>query len=158
MLNLIDAPIPSRISGSKIEEKYDMKSETSRLKFLDEAGNFIASLSSPLEREIYLQRVAERAGVRPEALVVEVKRIIRRKARTRAREDERKNRPTERIQPKSRELRYENSRSAAAEEGLIRLLYLYPFLYEKCVDLRPRKVLLSVSEKDIRAYYRRDKA
>lgn len=140
MLNLIDASDTQQdFRLKKIEEKYDMKSETSRLKFLDEAGNFIASLSSPLEREIYLQRVAERAGVRPEALAVEVKRIIRRKARTRAREDERKNRPTERIQPKSRELRYENSRSAAAEEGLIRLLYLYPFLYEKCVDLSPEK-------------------
>ena len=109
MLNLIDASDTQQdFRLKKIEEKYDMKSETSRLKFLDEAGNFIASLSSPLEREIYLQRVAERAGVRPEALAVEVKRIIRRKARTRAREDERKNRPTERIQPKSRELRYEN--------------------------------------------------
>ncbi len=140
MLNLIDASDTQQdFRLKKIEEKYDMKSETSRLKFLDEAGNFIASLSSPLEREIYLQRVAERAGVRPEALAVEVKRIIRRKARTRAREDERKNRPTERIQPKSRELRYENSRSAAAEEGLIRLLYLYPFLYEKCVDLSSEK-------------------
>lgn len=140
MLNLIDASDTQQdFRLKKIEEKYDMKSEASRLKFLDEAGKFLASLTSPLEREVYVQRVAERAGIRSEALANEVKRIIRRRERTRAREDERKNRPTERIQPKSRELRYENLRSAAAEEGLIRLLYLYPFLYEKCADFNSEK-------------------
>lgn len=140
MLNLIDSSDTQQdFRLKKIEEKYDLKSETSRLKFLDEAGKFLASLTSPLEREIYIQRVAERAGIRPETLAAEVKRKVKRRERARAREDERKNRPTERIQPKSRELRYENLQSAAAEEGLIRLLYLYPSLYEKCSDFDSEK-------------------
>lgn len=136
MLNLIDASDTQQdFRLKKIEGKYDLNSEAGRLRFLEEAGGFLASLSAPLEREVYIQRVAEKAGIRSEALAAEVKRIIKRRARAKAKDDERKNRPVEQTQPRSRALRYENARSAAAEEGIIRLLYLYPALCEKCVSL-----------------------
>lgn len=76
-----------------------------------------------MEREIYTARAAEAAGLTAEALRLEVDRAFKRKARKEKRDRERREMsPAVTLQPAGRGLRYENLRSAMAEEGVIRLL------------------------------------
>lgn len=76
-----------------------------------------------MEREIYTARAAEAAGLTAEALRLEVDRAFKRKARKEKRNRERREMsPAVTLQPAGRGLRYENLRSAMAEEGVIRLL------------------------------------
>ena len=67
------------------------------------------------------------------------KQLLRKAART---EEQELNRPERMAQPADRELRYRNPVSAAAEEGVIRLLYLEPSL-EKEVGLPEAAVFSS---------------
>ena len=102
------------------------------MNYLKEAARLLATLGGQVEREVYAVQVAEKGGVSKEAVLSEVARL--RKARARE-EKKRQNQsaasPTRSIQPPERELRYDNPRSARAEEGLIRLLYLDPSLSDE---------------------------
>ena len=69
-------------------------------------------------------------GVSPEAVQDEIKQLRRRKAASARRKDEREQlRPVRMSQPQAQGIRYENPRSAAAEQGVIRLLYIDPELF-----------------------------
>ena len=76
-----------------------------------------------MEREIYTTRAAEAAKITPDAMKLEVQRAFKRRAAREKRAELRKDlNPAAALQPKERALRYENLRSARAEEGIIRLL------------------------------------
>lgn len=123
-----------------IQNKYDLAKTDERTAFLKEAAQMIAQLSSPVEREIYAGKAAEAASVSKEAMVREVEDSRRRRAGQRRRKEERAAlTPAVNLQPKARELRYENIRSARAEEGLIRLLFLDHTLLSLCRDLTPEQ-------------------
>ena len=97
--------------------------------YLREATALVASLPGPVERQVYAIRVAGEAGVGQEAVIQEVER--RRKqllSRARKTEEQNMNRPERIAQPAEMELRYHDPISAAAEEGVVRLLYLEPAL------------------------------
>ena len=119
-----------------ISDKYDMKNDEQRVAFLREAAEFIASLPNSVEREVYGMRAAESAGVSPDAFASEVGRLRKRlAAQARRRQERDELRPAKAIQPKEKSLRYDNIRSAAAEEGVIALLYHDPDLFS--VSSRP---------------------
>lgn len=100
----------------------------------------IAQLSSPVEREIYAGRAAEAASVSKEAMVREVEDSRRRQAGQKRRREERAAlTPAVNLQPKARGLRYQNVRSARAEEGVIRLLFLDSTLLSLCQGLTPEQ-------------------
>ncbi len=106
-----------------IQEKYDLTADDQRLAFLQEAAAMIAALPSPVEREIYGNRAAAAAGVSGQTMAAEVERSGKSQARKARRQEERQAlAPVNAIQPKQRELRYTNVRSALAEEGVIRSL------------------------------------
>ncbi len=115
-----------------VEEQYSPTTDEGRVNYLKEAARLLATLGGQVEREVYAVQVAEKGGVSKEAVLSEVARL--RKARARE-EKKRQNQsaasPTRSIQPPERELRYDNPRSARAEEGLIRLLYLDPSLSDE---------------------------
>ena len=124
----------SLIAGSKnhveyrldlILARYDLEINDERVKFLAEATELIAGLSANVEREIYCARAAELAGVGSAALAEDVRRqrerLLRRAKQSQQRELTRIERGS---QPLERENRYDNLRSAKAEEGIIRLLFL----------------------------------
>ena len=68
-------------------------------------------------------RAAEAARITPEAMKLEVQRALRRRTSREKRQELRRDlNPAAQLQPKERELRYENLRSARAEEGILRLL------------------------------------
>lgn len=119
-----------------IQGKYDLSADDQRAAFLKEAAAMVASLPSPVEREIYGNRAAAAAGVSGETMAAEVENARRSGARKLRRQEERQAMtPVNNFQPKERELRYENVRSARAEEGIIRLLLLDPSLYPETARL-----------------------
>lgn len=119
-----------------IQQKYDLAKTEDRAAFLKEAAQMIAQLSSPVEREIYAGRAAQAADVSKEAMAREVEDSRRRQAGQRKRKEERAAlTPANNLQPKARSLRYENIRSARAEEGVIQLLFLDSTLLSLCRDL-----------------------
>ena len=121
-----------------LRQKYDLTKIENRAAFLKDAAQMIAQLSSPVEREIYAGKAAEEASVSKEAMVREVEEARRRQVRQARRQEERSAlTPAANLQPKSRDLRYQNVRSAQAEEGVIRLLFLDPTLLSLCQTLTP---------------------
>lgn len=123
-----------------IQNKYDLATDEQRAAFLLEAAAMIATLPSPVEREIYGNRAAQAAGVSGETMAAEVEKSRRSEARKMRKQEERQAMtPANNFQPKERELRYNNVRSARAEEGVIRLLLLDPSLYSKTAMLTEEK-------------------
>jgi len=121
----------------QIRKKYDLKDDTQRVAFLQEAAQLIASLHSPVEREIYGGHAAQTAGITPEAMAQEVKKAFNSRVRKETKQRERRElSPAVNLQPDARGLRYQNIRSARAEEGVIRLLLLDPGLLGRMEGLR----------------------
>ncbi len=113
-------------------QKYDLTSNEEKVSYLKEAAGLIAGLHSPVEREVYAMRLSEQTGVNKTVVSEEIQRAERRKkngeAKSAMRNAARDLRAS--VQPKERTLRYENERSALAEEGVIRLMYLDPSLLD----------------------------
>ena len=124
----------------QIRKKYDLSDDSQKVGFLQEAAQLLSSLPSAVEREIYGRHAAETAGVSPEAVAQEVKKAFQRRLRKEKKHQERRDlTPAIQLQPKSRGLRYENIRSARAEEGVLRLLLLDPSLHRELTQLRPEE-------------------
>ena len=124
----------------QIRKKYDLSDDSQKVGFLQEAAQLLSSLPSAVEREIYGRHAAETAGVSPEAVAQEVKKAFQRRLRKEQKQQERRDlTPAIQLQPKSRGLRYENIRSARAEEGVLRLLLLDPSLHRELTQLRPEE-------------------
>ena len=111
------------------KSKYDLGSDEGKVGFLREATGIVASLPSAVEREVYGARVAELCGVSDAAVKSEVARVRRRRSAAERRTLEREQRPTRISQPQLKSIAYKNPRSAAAEEGVIRLMCLDPALF-----------------------------
>lgn len=110
---------------SVVQGRFDLSRDDQRAQYLLAAAEVVAGLPSPVEREIYAGRCAETAGVSKEAVLQEVARQRQKRRRESARQEERRSlAPVRELQPKSRELRYENLRSARAEEGVLRIVLL----------------------------------
>ena len=112
-----------------VTDKYDLNVDEQKVDFLKEATELVARLPGAVERQVYSMRVASMAGVAADVVSGEVERKRKRLLSRAQRSDEREqSRPERQLQPAEKGLRYEDPYSAAAEEGLIRLLYLDPAL------------------------------
>ena len=110
---------------AQIAGKYDLDSDEQRVAYSEEISGLLASLPGAVEREIYAARAAETARITPDAMKLEVQRAWKRKTAREKRAELRKElNPAAQSQPRERSLRYENVRSARAEEGVLRLLLL----------------------------------
>lgn len=112
-----------------VTDKYDLSVDEQKVEFLKEASDLVARLPGSVERQVYAMRVASMSGVSADAVTKEVERR-RKKLVTQARGSEarQQSRPERQLQPEDKALRYEDPSSAAAEEGIVRLLYLDPAL------------------------------
>ena len=114
---------------SSIQSKYDLTADEQKVDFVREASELLAKIPDAVRRQVYAQRVAETAGLKGEVVADDVERRHKRLVRSTQKTEQREQtRPEKLMQPAARELRYEDPESAAAEEGLIRLLYLEPAL------------------------------
>ena len=108
----------------------DLSGNEGRMAFLRSAVETVGALASPIEREIYGNKAAAAAGISGAAFAQEVERWRKGQVRQARRKEQRRDlTPATFLQPRSRELRYENLRSARAEEGILRLVLLDPALF-----------------------------
>lgn len=114
----------------QVADRYDLADDQARIAYCGEIADLLAGLSNPVEREIYAVRAAEAARVTPEAMGLEVQKAFKRRlAKEKKAQLRRDLNPAAELQPKERELHYENVRSARAEEGVVRLLVLDESLF-----------------------------
>ena len=115
---------------AQLKGRFDLATDQGRIDYAAAAAELLAAVPNAVEREVYATRAAEAVGISPDALKLEVKRAFSRKVRKDKREQARRDlRPTAAVQPKKRSMRYENTRSALAEEGVLRLLVLDDALF-----------------------------
>ena len=114
-----------------VTNKYDLTVDEQKVEFLKEASEVVARLPGSVERQVYAMRVASLAGVPNDVVAQEVERRHKKAVRTACRENENKlSHPERQLQPGQKEFHYENPESAAAEEGIIRLLFLDQGLFK----------------------------
>ncbi len=112
-----------------VSDKYTLTEPDQKVAYLKEATDLLARLPGAVERQVYAMRVAELAGVKGEAVADEVERRRKRiLSAARRSENREQSRPERQLQPEEKSFRYDDPASAAAEEGLIRLLYFEPGL------------------------------
>lgn len=115
-----------------IRMNYDLTDDVQKVEYVRQAAMLIATLDSPVEREVYGNRCAETAGISRETAAQEIKHALGQRQRNAKKQLERKNlTPAAQLQPRQRELRYENLRAGLAEEGILRLVLLEPELLSK---------------------------
>ena len=123
-----------------ILKKYDLREDDQKVKFLQECADLICTLGSAVKREVYGVRVAETAGISPEAMKLEIDRAVKRRVSREKKQQEKIDlAPVKALQPKSRTIRYDNMKSAMAEESLIAQVLREPALMEKVRQLEPKK-------------------
>ena len=115
---------------AQVAAKYDLASDEARVAYCEEISQLLSSLPNAVEREIYSTRAAELAKITAEAMKLEVQRAFKRRVAREKRAELRKDlNPAAQLQPKERSLRYENLRSARAEEGILRILLMDDSLF-----------------------------
>ena len=112
-----------------MRNRFDLNTQEGKLSFLQEAESFVAGFSGRVERELYAMRVADMIGVSIDAVKQDVESLRKRMASRNKRQAEKQEISLVGKSP-VRSIRYENTRSAMAEEGVIRLLYLDPQLFD----------------------------
>lgn len=118
--------------------KFDLTDDRARIEYAAAAAELLATLPNAVEREIYTTRAAEAGKLPVEALKSEVARALKRRSYKQKREQERHDlNIAAQVQPKERSIRYDNLRSAVAEEGVVRLLVLDESLFGREKPLSP---------------------
>ena len=108
---------------AQVAGKYDLSDDQSRIAYAAEISEVLSQLENAVEREVYTVRAAEAAKLTPEAMRLEVQRALKRRmAKERKAQQRKELNPAVTAQPQQRSIRYENLRSAMAEEGVLRLL------------------------------------
>ncbi len=121
-----------------IRRKYNLTVDEEKIRYVHEAAELICSLDSSIKREVYGGRVAESAGISPEAMKLEVNKAFKRRiAREKKKQEAIDLAPMRSLQPKDRSIRYDNMRSALAEEGVIAQALREPALLDISGELMP---------------------
>ena len=119
-----------------LQMKFDLSVDEQKVEFAKQAANLISGYATAVEREIYGARAAEMAGLTADVIKLEINKAYKRRVSGQHKIQEKKDLEAAAArQPKARELRYENMRSAIAEEGLIRMLFREPALFDKTEEL-----------------------
>ncbi len=121
-----------------ILKKYDLRDDDQKVKYLQESAELICTLGSAVQREVYGGRVAEAAKISPEAMQLEIKRAYNRRLNREKKKQEKIDlSPVKKLQPRSRTIRYDNMKSAMAEELLLALALREPALLDQTRELKP---------------------
>ncbi len=123
---------------AEIKRKYQLTDDAQRVQYIQECAYLIASLPSAIQREVYSGRVAQIGKISEQAVAMEVEKAVKRRANQEKKKQEAVDlAPAKALQPKSRTIRYENMKSAIAEEGVLAMVMKEPALLEKTAQLTP---------------------
>lgn len=123
-----------------IAAKYDLQEDEQRVKFIQEAANLVCTLGSAVQREVYGTRAAEAAGISYEAMRLETEKARRRRQKQEQKKQEKIDlAPAQNLQPRSRTIRYDNIKSAAAEEMVLAQILQEPALLAHIPELKPEE-------------------
>ena len=119
-----------------IARKYDLQEDEQKVKFINEAAEFISTLGNAVQREVYGHRVADAAKISYDAMKIEVGKAFKRRiAREKKRQEKIDLAPAQAMQPKARSIRYDNMKSAMAEETVIAMALREPAMLDETSDL-----------------------
>ena len=119
-----------------LQMKFDLSSDEQKVEFAKQAADLISTYSTAVEREIYGARAAEMAGLTPEVMQLEISKAFKRRVAIQRKAQEKKDLEAANTrQPRARSLRYDNMRSAMAEESLLRMLLRQPDLFDRAQTL-----------------------
>ncbi len=123
---------------AQVAAKYDLTTDEQRIAYAGEVSDVLSRLENAVEREVYTVRAAEQAKITPEAMRLEVQRAFKRRVSKQRKAVERRElNPTINAQPAQRNIRYDNLRSAMAEEGVLRLLLRDEDIFPEVSPLDP---------------------
>lgn len=123
-----------------IQKKFDLSVDEERVKFISEAADFLGTLYSAVQREVYGNRVAEAGKISPDAMKFEVDKARRRReALAKKKQEHIDLAPAISAQPKSRTLRYDNIKSAMAEEMVLAQCLKDPAMMDETENLKPEE-------------------
>ena len=122
-----------------LQNKYDLSDDAQKVSFLKEASELISTFTTSVEREVYATRAAQAAGITPESMLQEVSRAYRRRTAQAKKRRERADLDVAgQQQPKEKGLRYDNIKSAVAEEQVLAQVLKEPALLPT-VKLLPKQ-------------------
>ena len=131
-----------------IQKKYDLNVDEERVNFITEAADFVSTLSNAVQREVYGNRAAEAAKISPEAMKIEVQKAYKRRLSREKRKQEKIDlAPARNMQPQSRQIRYDNVKSAAAEERVVASVMKEPALFSEIPELTPEEFSVPILAK-----------
>ena len=121
-----------------IRSKYDISMDEEKIRYVQEAAELISTLESSVQREVYGGRVADSAGISMEAMKLEVNKAFKRRMAIARKKQEKADRePVRALQPKTRTIRYDNVKSAVAEETVLALALRESALLDLAGNLKP---------------------
>ena len=121
-----------------ILKKYDLRDDDQKVKYLQESAALICTLPSSVQREVYSGRVAEVAKISMDAMKLEVNRAYKQRIYREKKKQEKVDlAPARNLQPRSKSMRYDNMKSARAEEVVIAQCLRQPALLDQTQDLTP---------------------
>ena len=119
-----------------IAKKYNLNVDEERVKFIQDAANLLSTLPSAVQREIYGHRAAETGKISYDAMKLEMDKAYKHRRWQEKKKQEKKDlAPAQNLQPKSRDMRYTNMKSALAEETVLAMVLREPALFEKTAGL-----------------------
>jgi len=119
-----------------IRAKYDLRIDEQKVRYVQESAELICTLDSAIKREVYGGRVAESAGISQDAMKLEVDKAFKRRiAREKKKQEKIDLDPMKALQPKERSIRYDNMKSALAEEGILSQVLREPAMLDSCGSL-----------------------
>ena len=123
-----------------ILKKYNLRDDDQKVKYLQESAQLICRLPSSVQREVYSGRVADVAKISMDAMKLEVSRAYKRRIYQEKKKQEKMDlSPARNLQPKSKNFRYDNVRSARAEEVVLAQCLRQPALLDQVQDLLPEQ-------------------
>ena len=120
-----------------IRSKYDLREDDQKIRYVQEAAELICTLDSSIQREVYSGRIGESANISMDAMKLEVNKAFKRRiARQKKAQEKIDLAPARSLQPKERSIRYDNMKSAMAEEVIIAQTLLEPALLDRAKNLK----------------------
>ena len=128
-----------------IRRKYDLREDEQRVKYIQEAAELICTLPGAAQREIYGSRVAEVGKISADAMKMEIGKAFKKRiAKEKKKQEKIDLSPAQNQQPKTRAFRYDNVKSAVAEETVLAMVCKEPALFEKTAQLQQQQFSAAV--------------